>query len=207
MALRYLCLAVACTALPFAVASIFPGSACDFTGIDVEGAVARLIAKLPDDVVTGSEEFYPVIAGFEVRAFDATGFRKLQQFGPAMPHCVNGTRRVQVEFINTGDVVLVAPWRHCSGLQGTFRLRSALSSFKTHFHIGLGERDNDIKLSYHGPTLPLTTDNVQVNVGGAWPNANTVAGILAIVFPAVVRELWNAQFFFRLSQAFDEALN
>ncbi|XP_054928069.1 uncharacterized protein [Dermacentor andersoni] len=94
MAFRYLWLAIACTALSPSVASMLPESACDFTGMDVEGAIARLIAKLPDDVVIGPEEYYPVFAGLEIRAFNASGFRKLQQYGPAIPYCVNGTRKV-----------------------------------------------------------------------------------------------------------------
>ncbi|XP_075553949.1 uncharacterized protein LOC142586964 [Dermacentor variabilis] len=205
MTFRYLCLAVACTALSSSVANTFPGSACDFTGMDVEGAIARLIAKLPDVVVIGPEEYYPVFAGLEIRAFNASGFRKLQQYGPAIPYCVNDTRKVQVEFINTGGVILATPWRHCSGLEGTFSLRSTLSRFTMQFHIGLSERDNDIKLSYRGSAVPLTTENIEINVDGAGPSARTVARILAMVFPGVTRELWNEQFFYPLSQAFDEA--
>ncbi|XP_037575928.1 uncharacterized protein LOC119458171 [Dermacentor silvarum] len=207
MAFRYLWFAVACTALTSAVAHIFSGSACDFTGIDVDGAITRLIAKFPDHDFIGREKFYPVVAGFEMRGFNASGFHKLKQYGPAIPYCINGTRMVQVDFINTGVVVLTMPWRHCSGQEGTFSLRSELSRFTTQFHIRQSERDKGIKLFYQGPTIPLTTQNIQINVDGAGRSANAVAGILAMVFPAITKELWDQQFLYSLSRALHQALN
>lgn len=207
MAFRYLWFAVALTALSSAVARAFPGSTCDFTGIDVDAAIARLISKLPDHEFIGGEKFYPVFAGFEIRGFNASGFHKLQQYGPAIPYCVNGSRMVQADFINKGDVVLTTPWRHCSGQEGTIRLRSEISRFTTQFHIGQSEKDKDIMLFCRGPTIPLTTENIQINVDGAGPNANAVAGILGMVFPAITKELWNQQFFYPLNRALHQALN
>ncbi|XP_049526769.1 uncharacterized protein LOC125946795 [Dermacentor silvarum] len=206
MAFRYLWLAVAFTALSSTVARVFPGSTCNFTGIDVDGAIARLITKFPDHEFIGPEKFYPVFAGFEIRGINASGFHKLQQYGPAIPYCMNGSRMVQVDFIKTGDVVLTTPWRHCSGQEGTITLRSEVSRFTTQFHIAQSEREEDIKLFCRGPTIPLTTENIQINVDGAGPNANTVAGILAMVFPGITKELWNQQFFYPLSRAFIKPL-
>ncbi|KAH7941660.1 hypothetical protein HPB49_015862 [Dermacentor silvarum] len=207
MAFHYLWFAVSSTALSSAVARIFSGSACDFTGMDVDGTIARLIAKFPDHEFIGRENFYPVFAGFEIRGFNASGFHKLQQYGPAIPYCVNGRALVQVDFINTGDVVLTMPWRHCSGQEGAFSLRSELSRFTTQFHIGQSDIDKDIKLFYQGPTIPVAIQNIQINVDGAGTSANGVAGILGTVFPAITKELWNDQFFYTLSRALHQALN
>ncbi|KAH6919796.1 hypothetical protein HPB50_029217 [Hyalomma asiaticum] len=110
---------------------------CDFTGIDVEGAITELIAKFPESDLIGPEKYYPVFAGLEISGFNASGFHKLRKFGPAIPYCSNGTRMVQVDFIDIGDVVISTPWRHCSGHQGTLRVSSELSRFTVQLRVGL----------------------------------------------------------------------
>lgn len=194
-------------ALSSAYASSSPDSACDLSGIDVDGAITKLIAKFPEYQIVGPEKYYPVFAGFEISGFNVSGFHKLQQYGPAIPYCLNGTRRVQVDLLNAGDVVIATPWRHCSGHQGTLSLRSRLSRFTVQFHVGLSEEDKQTKLAYQGPTIPVITVSVQINVDGAGHPVNTAAGILSMIFPEVTMEMWNEQFYYSLSQALHRALN
>lgn len=194
-------------ALSSAYASSSPDSACDLSGIDVDGAITKLIAKFPEYQIVGPEKYYPVFAGFEISGFNVSGFHKLQQYGPAIPYCLNSTRRVQVDLLNAGDVVIATPWRHCSGHQGTLSLRSRLSRFTVQFHVGLSEEDKQTKLAYQGPTIPVITVSVQINVDGAGHPVNTAAGILSMIFPEVTMEMWNEQFYYSLSQALHRALN
>uniref|UniRef100_A0A224YCT4 Metastriate one of each protein family n=1 Tax=Rhipicephalus zambeziensis TaxID=60191 RepID=A0A224YCT4_9ACAR len=208
MDFHYVFFILTCTAFSSASASISSESSCDFSGVDFEGAIAKLIAKLPEYEIVGPEQYYPVFAGLEIKGFNVSGFQKLLQYGPAIPYCLNGTRRVQVDFIDAGDVLIAIPLRHCSGYQGTLSLHSRLSRFTVQFHVGHSDEDGTTTLSYPGPIVPVMTgNNIQVDVDGAGRNVNAVAGALAMVFPAETMGIWNHVFDYALSRALEEALN
>ncbi|KAL1418038.1 hypothetical protein MTO96_026317 [Rhipicephalus appendiculatus] len=194
-------------ALSSASAHASPDSTCDFSGFDVDGAIRNLIAKFPEYEIIGPEEYHPLFAGFEISGHTVSGFHKLHQYGPAILYCVNGTRRAQVDFLNTGDVVIETAWKHCSGRQGTLSLRSKLSRFTVQFQTELNEQDNETELHYRGPPIPVTTENVQLEVDGLGENVIIASRILAMVFPAVTMQVWNEQFSYPMSVAFFRALN
>lgn len=196
---------VLCTCLSYAAAQISPASDCDFTGIDVESAITELIAKFPESDLIGPEKYYPVFAGLEISGFNASGFHKLRKFGPAIPYCSNGTRMVQVDFIDIGDVVISTPWRHCSGHQGTLRVSSELSRFTVQLRVGLGEDNEHVKLSYEGPIIPVMSKNVRMSLDGAGENVDKVLTALTSAFPAVSSELWDQQFYYPLLRALRRA--
>lgn len=197
--------ALTCTCISYAAAHISPASECDFTGIDVESAITELIAKFPEFDFIGPEKYYPVFAGLEISGFNASGFHKLQKFGPVIPYCSNGTRMLQVDFINTGDVVITTPWRHCSGHQGTLLVRSELSRSTVQLRVGLGE-DKDVKLSYEGPIVPVISENIRISLDGAGPNVDKILTALATAFPAVSSVIWGQQFYYSLIRALYRAL-
>lgn len=201
MAFSLILFALTCTCISYAAAHISPASECDFTGIDVESAITQLIAKFPESDLIGPEKYYPVFAGLEISGFNTSGFHKLRKFGPAIPYCSNGTRMVQVDFINTGDVVMRTPWRHCSGHQGTLRVSSELSRFTVQLSVGLGEDNKDVKLSFEGPIIPVISKNVRISMDGAGGNVDKVLTALAIAFPAVSSEVWDQQFYYSLIRA------
>lgn len=194
--------ALTCTCISYAAAHSSPAaSECDFTGIDVESAITELIAKFPESDFIGPEKYYPVFAGLEISGFNASGFHKLQKFGPVIPYCSNGTRMLQVDFINTGDVVIRTPWRHCSGHQGTLGVSSELSRFTVQLRVGLGEDNKDVKLSYEGPIVPVISENVRISLDGAGPNVDKMLTALATAFPAVSSVIWDQQFYYSLIRA------
>lgn len=207
MNFHYLFLALTFTAVSSAMAVVSSGSSCDFSSVSVEDAIDKLIAQFPEYEIIGPEKYYPVFAGFEISGSNVSGFHKLHQYGPVMPYCRNGTRLVQVDFINFGDVLIATPWKHCSGHQGTFSLRSMLSRFTVQFHVGLSDEDGETKLSYNGFTIPVTTENIQAEVDGAGRNVNVVAGVLAMMFPEVTKEMWNQKFYFPLSEVIYRVLS
>ncbi|KAL3200575.1 hypothetical protein MRX96_043271 [Rhipicephalus microplus] len=104
MNFHYLFFALTCTAVSSATASVSSGSSCGFSRVNVEDPIDTLFTKFPEYEIIGPEKYYPVFAGFEVSGFNVSGFHKLHQYGPVMPYCRNGTRLVQVDFINTGVV-------------------------------------------------------------------------------------------------------
>nr|XP_037274801.1 uncharacterized protein LOC119167435 isoform X1 [Rhipicephalus microplus] len=207
MNFHYLFFALICTALSSAMASVSSGSSCDFSSVNAEDAIDKLIDKFPEYEIIGPEKYYPVFAGFEISGFNVSGFHKLHQYGPVMHYCRNGTRLVQVDFINTGVVLITTPWKHCSGYQGTFSLRSRLSRFTVQFHVGLSNEDGETKLSYHGSIIPVITENIQAEVDGAGRNVNVVAGVLAMMFPEVTKKMWNQQFYYPLSRVLYRVLS
>lgn len=171
------------------------GPSCDFTGIDVDAAVSRFLAKLPKEAVVGTNPFRTVFPGFEVGGLQISGLRLLRQFGPAIPYCVNGSRQLQVDLINNGRVFLSVPWRTCSGNEGSIMLSAGVSRFTV--QLGLAQSDsargevNPHLLDY----APVATEELFVGVLGAGPASKPVTVVLSKMFDGVLREAWHNVFY------------
>ncbi|KAL1418040.1 hypothetical protein MTO96_026319 [Rhipicephalus appendiculatus] len=108
---------------------------CDYTGLRVDNELSRMLARLPETHAFGPERVRAYWPGLEIGGFTVEGLNKLRLYGPLFPYCINGTRMLQVDFLNEGETSLSLPWKICSGHEGRFRLRTSLSRFTAQFRV------------------------------------------------------------------------
>uniref|UniRef100_L7M9V9 Putative metastriate one of each protein family n=1 Tax=Rhipicephalus pulchellus TaxID=72859 RepID=L7M9V9_RHIPC len=176
---------------------------CDFTGIDVDAAISRMLARIPAYEEKMSDTYKHTVAGIAFLGINMTGMNKLIRYGPAIPYCINGTRMVQIDLVNDGDVTISVPWKAC-GSTGTLDLRADFSRFTTQLRVkgnGLGE----VSFSNEGPLYPVSTEEIKLRVTGAGMYMTIAAEYLSLVMPAFLRELWNDQFFYYANISIDKA--
>uniref|UniRef100_A0A131YC55 Metastriate one of each protein family n=1 Tax=Rhipicephalus appendiculatus TaxID=34631 RepID=A0A131YC55_RHIAP len=177
---------------------------CDFTGIDVDAALSRMLAKIPAYSERVSQAYKTTLAGIEFLGVNMTGMNKLIQYGPAIRYCVNGTRMVQVDLVNDGDVKISVPWKSCEGSTGTIDLSADFSRFTTQLRVkenGLGK----VSFSNKGPMYPVSSEEIKLRITGAGMHVMMAANYLSLILPGFLRELWNDQFFYYANISIDKA--
>uniref|UniRef100_A0A224YCU0 Metastriate one of each protein family n=1 Tax=Rhipicephalus zambeziensis TaxID=60191 RepID=A0A224YCU0_9ACAR len=178
---------------------------CDYTGLRVDNELSRMLARLPETHAFGPERVRSYWPGLEVGGFTVEGLNKLRLYGPLFPYCINGTRMLQVDFLNEGETSLSLPWKICSGHEGRFRLRTSLSRFTAQFRVAESP-ENGVKLEPMGRIVPVTTDGVRVIVEGAGSEVRTVFEVLSAMFPGVVNEVWYWNFSLVFDRTFRELI-
>ncbi|XP_077524075.1 uncharacterized protein LOC144135210 [Amblyomma americanum] len=197
---------VVCMAVSAAGFRYSTDKSCDFTEIDAEGAISRMLAKLPKEPLTLPIRPNEVPIGVKLLDLEMTGIHLLRRYGAVIPFCVNGTRMVQVDLANDGDVYFAIPWSSCTGQRGSLELRPRLSRFTTVLRVERAEMGEEVKLTYEGPTLPVTTEEVKFSVEGAGFTAKVFTELLSLAFPGVLRSLWNARFAYYFYVSISQAL-
>nr|XP_050037372.1 uncharacterized protein LOC126534166 [Dermacentor andersoni] len=180
-------------------------TACDFSDLNLDNEVARVLARLPEIQVSGPQQLQPYFPGLEVAAFTMKGLNKLRLYGRLFPYCVKGSRMVQADFVNDGDIVLSLPWKACSGHEGRFSVRAKFSRFTAQFRI-LKPSEEGVKLELMGRIVPVTTVGLRAMVEGAGTKVRAASEILSAVFPSVVNELWYWEFSLEFDRAMRRAL-
>ncbi|KAL1418032.1 hypothetical protein MTO96_026311 [Rhipicephalus appendiculatus] len=176
-------------------AAYVTSSECDFSGIDLEGAVEKILARLPGNVTLNAGNFQPVVQGLDMGEVIVTGMNEIKRYGALKPFCAGGQRFLEVDFINRDDVAVYFPWRTCSGNEGHVMMRAELSRFTVIFRVEVGGLAENAVLRYEGPTVPVNTHNVHVIIEGAGSVGRIFSAILSWVLPAFTHELWKGEFF------------
>lgn len=186
-------------------------ASCDFTGFDPYAAVSRILAKMPTHTEPSNHKFstFPgvsIFPGFEIGGLNVTGLDNIEQYGPALPFCVNGSRLLQVDLIHRADVTLSMPWRSCSGMEGSVSLRAELSRFTVQFRLVDSELGNETVLSFVSPVAPVILEGAHVVIEDAGQALKTATGVLSLVFDGVIRDMYNRLFFSSFQWALLKAL-
>lgn len=171
-------------------------NSCDFMHLDLEGAVDKLLAKLPEYHLVGPQSFGPVFPGLEIGGMNISGLNKVKRYGPLLPYCMNGTRMLQLDLINSFGTALSSPWRYCSGSEGNITLLTELTRLTTQFRVSVSESSSDVVLSYEGPTIPVTTEGLVVVLEGAGDIARKVTATLSLAFRGFLQHM-SAFMFYR----------
>uniref|UniRef100_A0A131YEH9 Metastriate one of each protein family n=1 Tax=Rhipicephalus appendiculatus TaxID=34631 RepID=A0A131YEH9_RHIAP len=177
---------------------------CDFTGMDLDAAISRMLAKIPAYEEKVGDTYRHTLAGIAFIGINMTGMNKLIQYGPAIRYCVNGTRMVQIDLVNDGDVKISVPWKSCEGSTGTIYLTADFSRFTTQLRVkenGFGE----VSFSNEGPVYPVSTEEIKLRITGAGMHVMMAANYLSLILPGFLRELWNDQFFYYANISIDKA--
>ncbi|XP_077524078.1 uncharacterized protein LOC144135212 [Amblyomma americanum] len=172
-----------------------PENPCDFSGVDLDGPINRMIQELPESELRPSPSTPVRFLGVEFQPLNISGLNKLRRYGAIIPFCVNGTRMIQVDFAQPGAVAMTVPWEICDGRKGHIQLRPTVSRFTTLFRVEATELGQVIKLVHEGPTIPVTIEQLMLRVRGGGFMLNVLAEYLSFAFPAVMREIWNQEFF------------
>lgn len=176
---------------------------CDFTGLRLVNELSRMLGRLPENHAFGPQRLRPFWPGLELGGLSAEGLNKLRLYGPLFPYCINGTRMLQVDFLNDGDTTLSLPWKTCSGHEGRFKLRTMLSRFTAQFRV-VESAGNEVKLEPMGRIVPVTTDGIRVVIEGAGSEVRTAFEVLSAMFPGVVNEVWYWKFSLVFDRTFRE---
>lgn len=183
---------------------------CDFTGFNPSAAVSRVLAEMPTHTEHGHHEFETIFPGFEVGGLNVSGLHHIEQYGPAIPFCVNGSRLLQVDLIHNDNVALSMPWRSCSGREGIIRLGTELSRFTVQFQVVDSNLGDASALSFVQSLIPVTVEGVYATIEGAGEAFKTVTEVFSKVFDGIIRETWNqafsSSFYDALQKAVEESL-
>lgn len=179
---------------------------CDFTGFDPGAAVSRVLAEMPTHTKLGHHEFSTIFPGFEIGGLNVSGLQHIEQYGPAIPFCVNGSRLLQADMIHNDNVALSMPWRSCSGREGIIRLGAELSRFTVQFHVVDSNLVEGSALSFVQSVIPVTVEGVYATIEGAGEALKTVTEVLSKVFDGIIRETWNQVFFSSFYGAIQKAV-
>uniref|UniRef100_A0A023FQV4 Putative secreted protein n=1 Tax=Amblyomma cajennense TaxID=34607 RepID=A0A023FQV4_AMBCJ len=187
--------AVAWMAMSAAAFQYQPGSPCDFSGLDLDSPINRMIQELPESELRWSPYATGQFLGVEFHHLNISGLNKLHRYGAISPFCVNGTRMIEVDFVQLGDVAMTVPWETCKGRKGHIQLRSRLSRFTTVFRVEATELGQVIKLVHEGPTIPVTTEELRLRIYNGGFMMDILTEYLSIAFRAVLQDIWNKEFF------------
>ncbi|XP_075554929.1 uncharacterized protein LOC142587651 [Dermacentor variabilis] len=191
----------------YAGGTVYDTAGCDFSGIDLDGALDEILGKLPQYHAPDDRGFRRVFAGLESGTLNVTGLDKIRRYGPLRPYCVNGTRLMSVDVINEGDAILSLPWRACFGREGTLNLRTTLSRFTLVFRVTTGGSDNNKVLVDEGPTIPVITIDPHIYINGAGREVRMASMILSRLLPAIAGKMWDDYFFLYFSAALRQAMH
>uniref|UniRef100_A0A023FZ19 Putative secreted protein n=1 Tax=Amblyomma parvum TaxID=251391 RepID=A0A023FZ19_AMBPA len=198
-ALAYLAMAVA--GLQYQTESI-----CDFSVIDLDGPINRMLTKLPEYDLSRSHHYKGDFAGVEFLGLNITGLNKLQRYGALVPFCVNGIRKIQVDFAQPGVIALTVPWKTCKGREGILQLKPVLSRFTTVFRVETTELGQAVKLVHEGPVLPVATEQLKATAHGAGFVVAIAMEYFSFAFPALLQEIWNKEFFTMFETSVEKVL-
>ncbi|XP_037501737.1 uncharacterized protein LOC119375592 [Rhipicephalus sanguineus] len=173
---------------------------CDFSGIDLDGAVDKMLGLLAQYRYPDIRGFRMAFRGLETGDPSLTGLDKIRRFGPIQPYCVNGTRQISVDVIDRGDLTLSLPWRACSGHEGTVNLRAGLSRFTLIFRFEATGLNQDAILAYEGSLVPVIVLEPQVYIDGAGSELKAATMIISKILPGVTQYYYNI-FFLGVFQA------
>ncbi|KAL1418062.1 hypothetical protein MTO96_026337 [Rhipicephalus appendiculatus] len=107
---------------------------CDFTGIDLDTSISKMLAKLPAYDDSRSEYYKTTFAGIEL---------------------------LGIELVNKGDVTISVPWKSCAGREGTIDLNAYITRFTTQLRVH-GHRLCDVSFSHEGPLYPLSAEKIKL---------------------------------------------
>ncbi|KAL3200577.1 hypothetical protein MRX96_043272 [Rhipicephalus microplus] len=179
-------------------------SLCDFRGLRLREELSRVLAKLPEVPAFGQEELSPYFPGLEIAGLTVKGLDKLTLYGPLVPYCINGTRMLQADFFNEGNIVFTSPGKACSGHEGRFKVRATLFRFTAQLHV-LESPDESVKLRLASRIVPVTTQGVRAYVEGAGPDVRDASEMLSTLIPGLLEELWYWQFSLEFDRRFRQA--
>uniref|UniRef100_A0A023GE37 Putative secreted protein n=1 Tax=Amblyomma triste TaxID=251400 RepID=A0A023GE37_AMBTT len=188
-------LALACLAISAAGFEYRTESSCDFSGIDLDGPINRMLSKLPAYELSQSPLYKGEFAGVDFLGLNFTGLNKLQRYGAIAPFCVDGIRKVQVDFAQHDDLALIVPWKTCKGRNGILQLKPLVSRITTIFRIEANELGQVTKLVHEGPVVPVATEQLKASVHGGGFFLSIMTEYLSYAFPAFLREIWNQEFY------------
>ncbi|KAL1418041.1 hypothetical protein MTO96_026320 [Rhipicephalus appendiculatus] len=155
-------------------------STCDFRGLRLRDELTRVLAELPKVPAFGTQDLSPYVPGLEIAGFTVEGLDQLTLYGPLVPYCINGTRMLQADFFNEGNIVFTLPWKACSGHEG-------------------------VKLRLASRIVPVTTQGVRASVEGAGPDVRDASEKLSTLIPGLLEEMWYWEFAFEFDRRFRQA--
>uniref|UniRef100_A0A224YA35 Metastriate one of each protein family n=1 Tax=Rhipicephalus zambeziensis TaxID=60191 RepID=A0A224YA35_9ACAR len=186
-------------------ATIAHNAGCDFSGIDLEGAVDKVLDHLHHYRYPDQRGFQFAYSGLETGDVNVIGFDQIRRFGPIHPYCVNGSRLISVDFVAPDDVILSLPWKACSGQEGTVNLRAGFSRFTVVFGVQAGGLNQDATLTFEGFS-PVITSEPRVYIDGAGPELRQATIILSKMLPSLSQYYWNIYFFTLIKGAIYQAI-
>ncbi|XP_037575922.1 uncharacterized protein LOC119458164 isoform X4 [Dermacentor silvarum] len=180
---------------------------CDFIGVDLDGALDKVLGNLPPYHTPDPRGYRKAFPGLETGPLSVAGLDKVRRFGAIHPYCVNGTLLMSVDVVaNKGDASLSLPWRACSGQEGTLMVRAGLSRFTLVFRVVTGGSNNNVSLAYEGPLIPVTTIDPHIDIFGVGREISIATTTLSKLLPAMTEGVWNDYFFTYFRGALRQAL-
>lgn len=179
---------------------------CDFSGIDLDYFLPRILALLPTNHSIMLDDSTLVLPGIEIGLQRLSGFDKIFRYGPLVRYCVDGRHMVQVDLIQNGDAYMSSRWKSCSGHEGEISLRNSFSRFTVQFHVLTHPTARAFSLDFEGAAVPVSSDYPYVVIEGAGEGVNTVSRWLSKFFPAATTNVWNGNFFRYFCSALREAV-
>nr|XP_050037347.1 uncharacterized protein LOC129380072 [Dermacentor andersoni] len=168
---------------------------CDVSGIDLEGAVDKILGKLPRYYAPYPGGSQIPFAGLDTGALNVTGLDQTRRFGPLRPYCVNGFRLMIADFVNEGDAVLSMPWKACFG-EGTLNLRAEFTRFTLVFRVITGGPfNNKVGVVYEGPIIPVIYSGPHIYIDGAGQEIRDASIIVSRLLPGITGRMWDDYFF------------
>lgn len=170
------------------------GDPCDFSGIDMEDMVKKILRRLPSHHTKSNGHVEEVVSGFFVGPTEYKNMDDLEMFSPVVGFCRDGFKLMQVDVLNTKAPLLVLiPWRTCGGKNGTIEVftqaRVTLTFRVVDPTVITNETRNESPMIH--PDVPQL---VYMSVGrlrlrGAGEVLGAVAMHLGKLFPGIIKEL------------------
>uniref|UniRef100_G3MNV9 Secreted protein n=1 Tax=Amblyomma maculatum TaxID=34609 RepID=G3MNV9_AMBMU len=177
-------------------ASPFGEKECDFSGIDLDEEVDKLLEKFPKSQLDSKKRGYrPLFEGLEIGDVTVTGMNEMKRYGPVIPYCTKDKAFVQVDIINLGDVEYTIPWRSCSGQEGKALLSAEFSRFTAQLLVDTQETSGKYLALSDEPAVPVITYSVDFQLDGMGDFGRIGSKVLSKLFPTMFLELWTEAFY------------
>ncbi|XP_075722405.1 uncharacterized protein LOC119167434 [Rhipicephalus microplus] len=193
------------TILTFAVvivaASTSSEKECVFTDLDLKGALKATLTHLSKYQVHVYEDMSSYGNLLIIECCNVTGLSHLRQYGPLLPYCVKGARKLQVDFLHDDPIEVAMKWWTYRGVKGMFVLGAVLSRFTLQFEVIPGPSENSTTLKLEDPVVSVVTGRTYAVVGDVGEIAEAATEFWSNMLPSLTERAWKYYFFDHLRRA------
>ncbi|KAL1418034.1 hypothetical protein MTO96_026313 [Rhipicephalus appendiculatus] len=174
---------------------------CVFADLNLDGALKAVITQLSkyeEHVHVDTSSYRNLLV---VECCNVTGLSHHRQYGPLLPYCVNGTRKLQVDLLHDDPIEVAMNWWTYGGIAGTLVLGADLSRFTLQFEVVARPSGNSTALRMEEPVVPVVTQGTYAVVGNVGEIARTATEFWSDLLPSVTEHVWKYYFFQQLRLA------
>lgn len=176
------------------------GEDCDFTDLDLDDALTTVITEL-SQYRGNRDTIESYLRLVKINCCNVSGVESLRQYGPLLPYCVNGTRKLQVDLVNDRLLEVAMKWLTYTGTQGTLVVGARLARLTVQLQVVQEPSGSRFVLKLEEPIVLVESENTYADVYDAGEIAGAATALWSRLLPSVTQNVWKYYFLDHLRSA------